>query len=176
MNKNNINEDDDETYTALDATKIGKDESNYEALTLPGARKVSLRKCRYTSSKSGIRSRGRQSWTWFCSQMEDFFSHSYSFWWNFSALFDTYRQLLIIPFFCRQLGASSSECFRAFWLHEKFWRREHACYSSIDCWTTSLLGFNTWKTNHIQSFKTMVFILESIHCWCLQREDAAKWE
>ena len=56
MNKNNINQDDDETYTALDATKIGKDELNYEALTLPGARKVSFRKCRYTSSKSGIRS------------------------------------------------------------------------------------------------------------------------
>lgn len=45
MNKNNINEDDDETYTALDETMMGKDESNYEALTSPESRKVSFRKC-----------------------------------------------------------------------------------------------------------------------------------
>ena len=45
INKNNINEDDEDTYTALDETMVGKDESNYEALTLPEGRKVSFVKC-----------------------------------------------------------------------------------------------------------------------------------
>ena len=104
MNKNNINQDDDETYTALDATKIGKDELNYEALTLPGARKVSFRKCRYTSSKSGIRS-GKAVLDMILLTNGGFFRIQKVFDenTNFSALFDTHSQLLIIPFFAANL-------------------------------------------------------------------------
>jgi hypothetical protein len=41
INKNNINEDEDGLYTTLDKS-TRNDESNYQALTLPGAKNVSL--------------------------------------------------------------------------------------------------------------------------------------
>jgi hypothetical protein len=41
MNKKNKNEDEDGLYTVLDKS-AGNDESNYQALIIPGANKVSF--------------------------------------------------------------------------------------------------------------------------------------